>query len=60
MSGTHVQEVSAEQVLFSAVTDLNLSHRNKVLIFADVVRKAFVTESVDFACDDKTVGPNLY
>lgn len=60
MAGADVQEVCTEQVLFGSIADAYLSHSNEVLIFADVVRKAFVTKGVDFASDNKTVCPNLY
>lgn len=60
MPGTHVEEVGTEQVLFGSVAYLDLGNGNKVLVFANVVRKAFVTQGVDFACNDKTVCPNFY
>ena len=60
MAGAHVQEVGTEQVLFGLVADLHLGHGDKVLVLADIVGKAFVTEGVDFAGDDKTVCPDFY
>lgn len=59
MTGTHIQKVSTEQVLFSSVADLYLGNGDKVLVFANIICKAFVTKSVDFASNDKTIGPNL-
>lgn len=59
MAGAHIEEVGAEQILLTAVTDLHLSYSDKVLVFADVVREAFVTKGVDFASDNKTVCPNF-
>ena len=60
MSRTHVQEVRTEQVLFTSVAHAHLRYGNKVLVFTDVVREAFVAERIDFARDDKAVGPNFY
>lgn len=60
MTGTYIQKMRTEQVLLTAVADADLRHSNEVLIFANVVGKAFVTKSVDFACDDKAVCPNFY
>lgn len=60
MTRAHIQEVCSEKVLFGTVTNLYLSHGNKILIFADIIRKAFVTKSVDFTGNNKTVCPNLY
>lgn len=60
MAGAHIEEVSTEQVLFATVTDANLSHSDKILVFTDIIRKAFVTQGVDFAGNDKTVSPNFY
>lgn len=59
MVGTHVQEVGTEQVLLGTVANLHLGHGNEVLVFADVVGKAFVTESVDFASNNETVCPDF-
>ena len=60
MARAHVEEVRAEQVLVVPVADLHLGHGDKVLVLADIVGKAFVTERVDFTCNDKAVCPNLY
>lgn len=59
MAGAHVQEVGTEQVMFVLVAHLHLSHGNKVLVFANVVGKAFIAEGVNFTRDNKTVGPNF-
>ena len=60
MASTYIQKVRAEQVLLGTVTDLHLSYSDEVLIFANVIRKAFVTKGVDFASNDKTICPNFY
>ena len=60
MAGAHVEEVRTEQVLVVPVADLHLGHRDKVLVLADIVGKAFVTERVDLARDNKAVCPTLY
>lgn len=60
MAGAHVKEVSTEQILFATVADADLGHGDKVLVFTDIIRKAFVTKGVDFAGDNKTVSPNFY
>ena len=60
MAGAHIKEVSTEQVLFTLVAHAYLRHGNKVLVFTDIVREALVAERIDFARDDKAVGPNLY
>ena len=60
MAGAHVQEVRTEQILFALVAHAHLRNGNKVLVFADVVRETFIAECIDFARDDKAVGPNFY
>ena len=60
MAGAHVQEVRTEQILFALVAHTHLRDGNKVLVFTDVVRETFVAERIDFARDDKAVGPNFY
>jgi len=55
----HIEEVRTEQVLFALVADFHLRDGNKVLVLADVVRKALVAERVDFAGNDKAVGPDF-
>lgn len=59
MARAHVEEVSTEQVLFGTVTDGNLGNCDKVLVFADIVRKAFVAKGVDFTRNHKIICPNF-
>ena len=60
MIGADVEEVRTEQVLLIPVANAHLRHRNKVLVLTDVVREAFVTQRVDFACNDKIICPHFY
>ena len=60
MARTHVQEVGTEQVLVVPVAYLDLGNRDEVLVLANIVGKALVTQRVDFARNDKTVGPDFY
>ena len=60
MPRAHVEEVRTEEVLLVPVAHLHLSHGNEVLVFADIVGKAFVAERIDFTGNNKTVCPNFY
>ncbi len=60
MTGADVEEVRTEQVLLIPVANAYLRHRNKVLVFTDIVREAFVTQRVDFARNDKIICPHFY
>ena len=60
MARAHVQEVSPEQILFAPIANTHLRNGDKILIFADVVRETFIAERIDFARDNKAVGPNFY
>ena len=55
-----VQEVSTEQVLLISVANSHLSHRDKVLVFTDIIRQALVTQRVDFTRNDKIICPHFY
>ena len=59
MARAYIEEMRAEEVLFALVAHLDLRNGDKVLIFADVVRKALVAERIDFTGNDKAVCPNL-
>ena len=60
MAGADIQEVRSEQIAFVPVADAYLSHRNKVLVFTDIVRETFVTQRVNLARNDKIISPHFY
>ena len=57
MTRANVQKVGPKQVLLGTIANPYLSHCNKILVFADIIRKAFIAQGVDFARNDKTVCP---
>ena len=59
MVRANVQEMRTEQISFIPVANAHLGHRDKVLVFTDIVRQAFVTQRVDFARNDKIISPHF-
>ena len=55
-----VQKMRTEQITLVPVANAHLGHRDKILVFTDIVRQAFVTQRVDFARYDKIICPHFY
>ena len=60
VASAHIKEVRTEQVFFVPIANAHLSHRDKIFVFTDIIRQAFVSKRVNFTRNDKIICPHFY